>query len=147
MAKKRFRELDLSQIKTYPLKKRKSKVQRGLFSKQYEKGGTMESFLGGLPDILAAKTLRDVAKRIASSHRKGKTNLTGMGAHVIKVGLSPLIIDFMEQGIINAVAMNGACIVHDFDNEWTASSSQPETQAWQRKDSANSICPRSRPIR
>lgn len=115
MAKRRFQEPDLSKIKTYPLQKRQSKVQRGLFSKQYEKGGTVESFLGGLPDILAAKTLRDVAKRIASIHRKHKTNLTGMGAHVIKVGLSPLIIDFMKRGIINAVAMNGAGIVHDFE--------------------------------
>jgi hypothetical protein len=115
MARNRFRQPDLSKIKTYPLNKRKSKVQRGLVSKQYEKGGTVDSFVRGLPDILAAKTLKDVAKRIASTHRKRKTVLLGMGAHVIKVGLSPLIIDFMEKGLLNAVAMNGACIVHDFE--------------------------------
>jgi len=115
MARKRFQQPDLSKIKTYPLNKRKSKVQGGLVSKQYEKGGTVDSFVRGLPDILAAKTLKDVAKRIASTHRKRKTLLLGMGAHVIKVGLSPLIIDFMEKGLVNAIAMNGACIVHDFE--------------------------------
>jgi len=124
MARKRFHEPDLSKIKTYPLKKRKNKVQRGLVSTVYEKGGTVESFLNGLPDILAARTLRDVAKRIAGAHRKHKTVLAGMGAHVIKVGLSPLIIDFMEQGIINAVAMNGAGIVHDFELAYLGETSE-----------------------
>jgi hypothetical protein len=115
MATKRFRPLDLSKIRTYPLEKRKSKVQSTLLSKRYDKGGTVDSFLRGLPDILAAKTLKEVARRIVEIHRRRKTVLFGMGAHVIKVGLSPLIIDFMEKGIVNAVAMNGAGIVHDFE--------------------------------
>jgi len=115
MPKKTLPRLDLSRVRTYPLNERKSKVQSTLVSKPYEKGGTVDSFLKGLPDILAAKTLNRVARRIAEIHREQKTVLVGMGAHVIKVGLSPLIIALMEKGIVNAVAMNGACIVHDFE--------------------------------
>ena len=72
-------------------------------------------FLRGLPDILAARDLRAVAHAIAARHRAGRTVVLGMGAHPIKVGLSPLIIDLMRRGIVTAVAMNGAGIIHDFE--------------------------------
>lgn len=75
----------------------------------------MRSFLRGLPDILAAHNLKEIARTIGRAHRSDRTILLGMGAHPIKVGLSPLIIDFMEQGILGAVAMNGAGIIHDFE--------------------------------
>lgn len=79
------------------------------------KGLKLRTFLEGLPDILAAKSLREVSARIARAHRRNRTVLLGMGAHPIKVGLSPAIIDFMERGILSAVAMNGAGIIHDFE--------------------------------
>lgn len=115
MATKKPPPLDISRVRTYPLGQRKSKVQSTLLSSRHERGAALHSFLSGLPDILAAKTLTDAARRMAEVHTGNGTVLFGMGAHVIKVGLSPLIIDFMERGIINAVAMNGACIVHDFE--------------------------------
>jgi len=68
-----------------------------------------------LPDILAAQNLKEIARKIAWVHRRNKTVLLALGAHPIKVGLSPLIIDFMERGIVSAVAMNGAGIIHDFE--------------------------------
>ncbi|MEK7334852.1 MAG: hypothetical protein AAB222_05960 [Candidatus Binatota bacterium] len=115
MGKKIFRPLDFSRVRTYPLKKRFSKVRKSLLGKKLQKGARLRSFIRGLPDILAAQNLKEIARRIARAHRSDKTIVFGMGAHPIKVGLSPLIIDFMEKGIISAVAMNGAGIIHDFE--------------------------------
>ncbi len=115
MRQKTFKPLDFSLVKTYPLKKRFSKVRRSLLGKKVRKGARLRSFLGSLPEILAARDFKDIAKKIARAHREGRTVLLGMGAHPIKIGLSPLIIDFMEKRIISAVAMNGACIIHDFE--------------------------------
>src|SRR5919198_781468 len=110
MARKTFRPLDFSKARTYPVKKRLSKVQFSLFGKKVQRGARVRSFLEGLPDILAAQNLKAVARKIAQVHRAKKTILLGMGAHPVKVGLSPLIIDFMEKGIVNAVALNGAAV-------------------------------------
>jgi hypothetical protein len=115
MPKKRFRALDFSKVRTYPAKKRPSKVRSSLLGKRAEKGAHLRSFIQGLPDILAARNFKTVARKIASAHRANRTILLGMGAHPLKVGLSPLIIDFMERGIINAVALNGAGVIHDFE--------------------------------
>jgi hypothetical protein len=115
MPKRNFKPLNFSAVKTYPVKKRLSKVQSSLLGKKVQKGARIRSFIQGLPDILAARNMKDIARRIAHAHRTNKTMLLGMGAHPIKVGLSPLIIDFMERGIIDAVALNGAGIIHDFE--------------------------------
>jgi hypothetical protein len=115
MAYKKFRALDFSKVRTYPVTKRFSKVQTSLLGKKVVKGASMRSFIHGLPDILAAENLKLIAAKIADCHRRNKTVLLGMGAHPIKVGLSPLIIDFMERGIIDALALNGAGIIHDFE--------------------------------
>jgi hypothetical protein len=115
MAQKKFKSLDYSKVRTYPLRRRLSKVEKTLLGKTFQKGSRFNSFINGLPDILAARSLKEISRRIANAHRAKKTVLLGMGAHPIKVGLSPLIVDFMERGIINAVAMNGAGIIHDFE--------------------------------
>ena len=124
MARKTFKPLDLSRVRTYPLKKRFSKVQQTLLGKKLRKGVRLRSFIRGLPDILAAQSLKEIARRISRAHRNRKTVLVGMGAHPIKVGLSPLIIDFMEQGIISAMAMNGAGIIHDFEIAYMGETSE-----------------------
>ena len=115
MPKKTFRPLNFSKVRTYPVKKRFSKVQSLLLGKTVRKGARVRSLIQGLPNILAAQSLKAIARKIARVHRANKTVLLGMGAHPIKVGLSPLIIDFMERGIINAVALNGAGVIHDFE--------------------------------
>ncbi len=115
MSKKTFRPLDFSKVKTYPIKKRFSKVETSLFGKKLRKGSPARALIGGLPDILAARDFKLIASKIAQAHRTGKTVLLGMGAHPIKVGLSPLIIDFMERGIIHGIALNGAGVIHDFE--------------------------------
>ena len=124
MAKKIFKPLDFSKVRTYPVSKRFSKVQTSLLGKKIKKGTTLRGFLRGLPDILAAQNLKAIARKIADCKRTGKTVLLGMGAHPIKVGLSPLIIDFMERGIIHAVALNGAGIIHDFELAYMGETSE-----------------------
>ena len=124
MAHKQFKPLDFAKVRTYSVTKRFSTVQTSLLGKKLKKGASLSSFIRGLPDILAAQNLRTIAGKIAECHRKNRTVLLGMGAHPIKVGLSPLIIDFMERGIIDALAFNGAGVIHDFELAYMGETSE-----------------------
>lgn len=121
---KKFKPISSKGLKTYPIKDRKSKVRVEDFARIPRRGGSFSDFLASMPGILAAKDLRDVAASIVSAHKSGKTVALGIGAHVIKVGLGPLIIDLIERGIITSVAMNGACIVHDFETAYAGVTSE-----------------------
>jgi deoxyhypusine synthase len=112
---KKFKPLDLSKIKTYSLSDRSSKVSTADFAKTSQKGASFKDFLNGLPNILAGSDLRSVISATAAAADNNKTIILGMGAHVIKVGLNPVVIDLMERGIITCVAMNGAGIIHDVE--------------------------------
>jgi len=113
--KSKFEPLDLSKVKTYSLLDRESRVKADNFARTWQKGSTFRVFLDRLPDILAGRQLRDVISAIATAYIDNRTIIFGMGAHVIKVGLSPIVIDLMERGIITSVAMNGAGIIHDVE--------------------------------
>jgi deoxyhypusine synthase len=110
---KKFPPLDLSKVKTYRLADRKSKVNTEEFGRIWCKGSSLRVFLDSLPDILAGRDLRKVISAISAAYADNRTVIFGMGAHVIKVGLNPIVIDLMERGIITSVAMNGAGIIHD----------------------------------
>jgi hypothetical protein len=116
--------LDLSRVRTYPLRTRRSKVAKQLLATPPRKGMSLADFLHGLPDILGARDFRAAARAIAMRHRSGKRIVLGMGAHPIKVGLSPLIIDLMERGILSAVAVNGASVIHDFEMAYVGETSE-----------------------
>lgn len=103
----------LQGIRTVSLKARTSKVSTVLFGNRYAAGAKVSTFLEGLPRILAAQDLREVISRVVEAKRAGKTVILGMGAHVIKVGLSPLIIQLMEEGVVSGIALNGAGAIHD----------------------------------
>jgi hypothetical protein len=107
--------LDLTKIKTYSLKGRTSKVSVGDLGRPPRPGMTVREYLDRLPKILAAQDLRRVIDAVAGAAKKKRPVIVAMGAHVIKVGLSPLIIDLMERGVVTLVALNGAGIVHDFE--------------------------------
>ena len=107
--------INVSDLRTYPLRKRHSKVRVADFAIPWKRGGSFSRFYRGLPDILAVKTLRAVAVAIAQAHRKRRPVIVGIGAHVIKVGLAPILVTLMERGLVTAVAMNGAGIIHDFE--------------------------------
>jgi hypothetical protein len=112
---KKFEPIDLSGVKTYPLSQRKSKVSTDTFAETWQKGSSFKDFLNGLPDILAGNHLKTVISSTANAFKENKTIVFAMGAHVIKVGLNPIVIDLMERGIITAAAMNGAGIIHDLE--------------------------------
>ena len=110
---KRFKPIDLKDIETYSIKDRKSKVDIRDLGIPYERGSSFKEFSDTLPNILAAKDIKEVANRVVSAYKAKKVVAMGMGAHVIKVGLGPVIIDLMEREIITSVSMNGAGIIHD----------------------------------
>jgi deoxyhypusine synthase len=113
--KNQKKPLNLHQITYTSLKQKRHKVRRTLFAKTWKNGGTLNDLLNSLPGFLAGKELREVVDRIAKAVRQKKNVLLGMGAHPIKVGLSPLLIDWMEKGVLKGIAMNGACLVHDVE--------------------------------
>ena len=107
--------LSLEGIATYPLSRRKSKVTLRSFARPHRQGEGVASFLDSLPDILAGRTLRELRDEILRGRARRRALVWGLGAHVIKVGLSRILIDLMERGFVTAVALNGAGIVHDFE--------------------------------
>jgi hypothetical protein len=107
--------LDLSKLETYPLASRKSKVSAQQSGKPTASGGSFREFWQSLPDILAGRDLRELVLRMKSARERERAILWGLGAHVIKVGLSPLVIDVMERGSVQGIALNGAGIIHDFE--------------------------------
>jgi hypothetical protein len=91
--------------------------------------GKMRDFLGSLPRTLSAADLREIVQRIAAAVRAQRPVVLGMGAHPLKVGLSPLIIDLLERGVLSAVAMNGAGIIHDFELAYHGETSEDVAEA------------------
>jgi len=111
---KKYRPLSLKNVKTCRLESRKSKVRLDKIGRPFAEG-SFRDFIDTLPDILSAADFKSVIKAIITARKKDRPVVLGMGAHPIKLGLSPVIINLMEKGIINAIAMNGACIVHDYE--------------------------------
>ena len=107
--------LDLAGVRTYPLADRKSQVTVSEAARPHVAGQPFAGFLDGLPRVLAADTVRRVVGEILRARAQGRPIVWGLGAHVLKVGLSPVVIDLMERGLVTAVALNGAGIVHDFE--------------------------------
>ncbi len=105
--------ISLDKVNRYSLRDRESKIKIEHFGHSWKKGGSMIQWLESLPGILAGNDLREIAGRIVRAAVLHKTIVLGMGGHVIKVGLNPIIIDLMERGIITGIAMNGSCIIHD----------------------------------
>src|SRR5499425_1313374 len=107
--------LVLGEVHTYPLASRKSKVNVREFSKPTSANTSLTKFLDSLPHILAAESLRQLLSTVHAARKQRKAILWGMGGHVIKVGLGPVVIDLMDRGFISGIAMNGAALIHDFE--------------------------------
>ncbi len=105
--------IDLSNVKTYELASRPSKVNIESFASPIDSTDSLFQFLGKLPDILAVKSLRELTRRIRKAKASGKPIIWGIGGHVIKTGLAPVLIDLMKKGFISAIAANGSVLVHD----------------------------------
>jgi len=111
----KVRPVDLSHVTTYPLAQRRNKVRIADFVRTCDPKSTIREFVDSLPHILIGEDFRAVVQAIVNAYRKGKPVIWGMGAHVIKCGLSPWVIELMRRGVITAVAMNGAGPIHDFE--------------------------------
>ena len=108
-----YGEFDLRGVKTYPLADRPGKVRREDFARAWDPASGLPGWLDSLPDVLAAADLRAVVAAMRQAHDTGRAIVWGLGAHVIKTGLAPVLIDLMERGFVSALAMNGAGLIHD----------------------------------
>lgn len=107
--------IDLSRTKRVSLKSRPSKVETASFAKRLKKPIRFNEFFDALPDILAGKSIKNLVASIIKAREKNRPVILTFGAHVIKCGLSPLLIDLARRGIVTAFASNGASTVHDFE--------------------------------
>src|SRR5438094_8408241 len=107
--------LVLGAVRTYTRVAGKSKVCMREFARASNGNISLSHFLDSLPQILAARDLRELLGAILAARQKRKAILWGMGGHVIKVGLGPVLIDLMDRGFISGIAMNGAALIHDFE--------------------------------
>jgi hypothetical protein len=107
--------LTLGEIATYPLASRKSKVSIADFAKPPVPNASLTKFLDSLPSILVAQDLRALLAAVHAAKRARKAILWGLGGHVIKTGLGPILVDLIRRGFISGIALNGAALVHDFE--------------------------------
>jgi hypothetical protein len=116
--------LTLGAVRTYPLASRNSKVTVRDLAKPISGGASLTKFLDSLPKILAGLDLRDLSAAIHAARKKKRAVLWGIGGHVIKVGLAPVLIRLMEKGYVSGLAMNGAALIHDFEIAMAGSTSE-----------------------
>ena len=111
-------------LKTVPLAERPAKVNVSYFARPYHKGQGVPALLDSLPRILAGNSFRAAVEAILWARKRRKLILWGLGGHVVKVGLGPVLIDLMARGFVNAIAMNGATAIHDFEIALVGSTSE-----------------------
>src|SRR5213080_398547 len=116
--------ISLEQVKTYPLASRPSKVTVEDFAKPINEQSSLRDYLSSLPNILAVQNLRELAKSMRRARDLKKPIIWGIGGHVIKTGLAPIIIDLMNRGLVTAIAANGSVLVHDAEIAMVGSTSE-----------------------
>jgi Deoxyhypusine synthase len=124
-----YNEFDLSVIDTYPLASRASKATRENFARPVGAGATVGALLDSFPHILAGADFNAAARAVADAKHGDDGVLWGIGAHVIKTGLAPVLIDLMERGFVSAIATNGAAVIHDFEVALVGATSEDVDQA------------------
>ena len=115
MSKYSVQPLTLGAVRTYPLASRKSKVSIRDFARPSGANASFARFLDSLPNFLAVEDLRNLLSAIHIARKQRRAILWGIGGHVIKVGLGPVLIDLMKRGFVSSIAMNGAALIHDFE--------------------------------
>ena len=119
-----YEEFDLSGVRTYPLESRPSKVSLAQFARPHRPGAGVVSFVESLPALLAGADFKQVVSAVSRARREERAIVWGIGAHVLKTGLSPILIDLLERGFISALATNGAGVIHDFEIALAGSTSE-----------------------
>ncbi len=124
-----YDEFDLSGVRTYPLATRSSKARAEDFARPYRKGDGIAQWVASLPRILAGGDFKAVVDALIQARRSGGGIIWGFGAHVLKTGLSPVLVDLMRRGYVSAMATNGAGIIHDFEIALAGSTSEDVDEA------------------
>jgi hypothetical protein len=110
-----YEDFDLSAVRTYPLTSRQSKAKAADFAKPFAPGTGVRGLIEAMPSMLAASDFKAIVSAMRAAQSAGRGILWGVGAHVVKTGLSPVLIDLMERGFVSALATNGAGVIHDFE--------------------------------
>jgi hypothetical protein len=118
-----YAEFDLSGLQSYPLASRPSKVRVADFARPDAARG-LAAAVAGLPDLLGAADFKAVVAAARAAQGAGRPLIWGLGAHVIKAGLSPIVVDLMARGFVSALALNGAGVIHDFEIALAGSTSE-----------------------
>lgn len=119
-----LRPMPLAKVSTYPLASRPSKVSLQDFAKPVSGDASLREFLDSLPNILAVQNVRELSERISRARKLKKQIIWGIGGHVIKTGLAPVLIDLMNRGFVTAIAANGSVLVHDAEIAMVGSTSE-----------------------
>jgi hypothetical protein len=120
----KYKEIDVGKVKTFSIQNRDSKIGVEMLARPWVTGREFQSFWKSLPSVLASQNLRDLVQRIVQAFNSGKPVLLMMGAHVIKVGLSRIVIDLLEEGIVHGIAMNGSGAIHDIELSYFGETSE-----------------------
>ncbi|MBI5804851.1 hypothetical protein HZA73_02265 [candidate division TA06 bacterium] len=112
---KNFKEIDISRVKSHSIRDRRSKVDLGQLAQAIKPGSSLMQFFDALPRTLKVNDLFSLAQAVRKARSRGRPVIVMMGAHPIKCGLSPVLIDLIEQGYITHLATNGAGAIHDFE--------------------------------
>lgn len=124
-----YEPFDLAGVRTYPLASRKSKVHADDFAQPYKPGGGVRRLVDGMPSILGGADFKAVVNAMRAARHAERGIVWGLGAHVLKTGLSPLIVELMEQGFVSAIALNGAGVIHDFEIALAGATSEDVDEA------------------
>jgi hypothetical protein len=124
-----YDQFDLSGVRTYPLKSRRSKARFEDFATPCPANAPVSAFVESLPNMLAAADFKAIVQAIAAAKAGDGGIVWGLGAHVIKTGLGPVLVDLMERGFVSAIATNGAAIIHDFEIALVGATSEDVDEA------------------
>lgn len=124
-----YEEFDLSDVRTYPLASRQSKANVSAFATRVHSQQTIAEFVESLPGILAGADFKAVVSALRAAKRAEGGIIWGLGAHVIKTGVSPVLIDLMDRGYVSALALNGAGVIHDFELALSGATSEDVDEA------------------
>jgi len=127
-------KIDFKKLRTSPLSEKKHKVRLKDFSKILSPGASFSDFFDSLPRILAGADIRRIVEAVAAARKNERAVIMAMGAHVIKCGIAPLIIQLMERRVLTGIAMNGAGIIHDFELASVGSTSEDVAAELQEGD-------------
>ena len=119
----KYKQFKPDRINDYPLKERDSKIDTSNLGVPF-RGGSFSDFISSLPQVLAAEDIRNLAQRIHQARLLKKPIIWGLGGHVFKVGLTPILLELMRNGFITAIATNGSGLIHDFEIAFAGTTSE-----------------------